>query len=233
LSAPNTPIIVMTSQSTNPKFLPDSGVHGLVGMGYKQLSSFQSEPYSMLDAMVNSNKIKNIVSFRACPSQRLQDSWIDIGNMEKYSDCGGNIAFTYSPSKSYHTVNILNIYVDAVQVKLPSTFQNVDTSIGRYSIIDSCSSYLYVPSSVMDDLRVSIKLSGGLPSKIRNDQSFLELFLKTQIATSLDDFDWKKLPTLTFETVSDQITTWQNKTLKIVMGPEQYIQNINGFCIFI
>jgi hypothetical protein len=146
INASNVPIVAITAQSTNPSFLRTA--NGIIGLAYATLSDYPlNGPRSMIDAFVSSGSTKNRIAFKMCPYALLSYSWIDFGASTPYRECGSNgpLAITISPSKTYLTVNVVGLYVNAERIALPAVFQTSDPSqIGSngkaWSILDSCSS---------------------------------------------------------------------------------------------
>lgn len=130
--ANNVPIIEMTLQSTDPAFL-FGRANGLMGLAYGILSKATSSPKTAMEAFAASGKImKNEIGIQGCQASLIENSWIDFGNTDGYNKCGftGPVAYTISPVQSYHTVNIVNIFISSVKVELPASFQT--TAGGLY-----------------------------------------------------------------------------------------------------
>ncbi|KAI8914220.1 aspartic peptidase domain-containing protein, partial [Gorgonomyces haynaldii] len=230
-SSSNAPIIAMTTQSVNPDFL-STGVNGLVGLAYGNLASVSSSPYTIFDAMVLSNpSMKNQVGFMGCPYFSTNSGWIDIGSDTTYTSCGANgpSAFAQSPTADFYTIDVKNFYVNSNAVQLPASFQST-----RYSIIDSCTSLVIVPTAAYNALVTAIRASNGLPSSFGTTEKNNFLSNSYGYGVSVNSFNWAVLPTFTVETVSNQTSNGSPLSLKLTLGPKQYIQrDADGYFFFL
>jgi hypothetical protein len=207
LNASNAPINVITSQSASPAFLRKG--NGLLGLAYASLSSwFADEPSSLFDSWVQTGKINNQIGFKGCPYTLMTNAFVDFGNSAGFSACGstGPVVTAKSPEKKFHSLNIANMYVGSSKISLPSSFQAATPTTGifsKWSIIDSCSSLIYVPSAMTTVLVQQIIASGGLPSTdLTASDKYNFASGNIQLYTDSSLFNWKLLPTVTFGTSS-------------------------------
>ncbi|KAI8918073.1 aspartic peptidase domain-containing protein [Entophlyctis helioformis] len=243
--ANNAPLAVITDQSADPIFVKGAGSpnqQGLLGIGYPMLSQFSFVPETVVDAWHASGTLrKNEVAFHACPYNQIQDSYIDFGNDDPTYECnpsGVPIAWAKCPVKSYFTLDIRNISVSGKQVTLPSQFQTIEPrlyggNVKAWSIIDSCSSLLRIPTVVNNALKAAVKSSGAMPTAMTSTQvdSFLAATTSYTISTLLK---WNKLPNITFDIVSDEMVNGTSRVFSIVLGGRQYIQCDNdGYCAYL
>nr|KAJ3419101.1 hypothetical protein HK105_007402 [Polyrhizophydium stewartii] len=243
VSANNAPVAVITSQSTSPVFVTGSGsppAQGLMGLAYAPLSSFRFSPASVVDAWVASGTMaKDEIAMHACPYTQMSDAYIDFGNDVPSTECnptGAPLAWAKCPTKSYFTLDVRNVSVNGQIVALPSTFQTTDSHViggssKAWSIIDSCSTMLRVPSTVNSALQNAVRASGGLPSYMTSSQ--VSGLLSASYAYTIGSgINWAALPTLSFDLVSDQIdANGLNKVLTLTLTGRQYLQcDENRFC---
>ena len=239
ISSPNAPFAIITSQSTSPVFVTGSGrfaTQGMMGVAYGSLSRIGLSPKTVVDSWYQYGVIQNnMIGFHACPYQYISQAYIDFGYEEPSTECGGTSepsAWAKSPSNTYYTVDIRSILVGGVALPLPSSFQS-QSSLDYYSLVDSCTSLLLLPSSIVVALRSAIFDSGGLvPAISQNDvTSFLSGRYRFIFGTTPN---WSALPTLTFRMVSSQRNDQGTyRLLDITLGPQQYIQiDPDGYCKF-
>lgn len=160
-------------------------------------------------------------------------SYVDFGNDDPSYKCSSNgvpVVWAYSPARTYFTIDVRAISIDSVPVTLPQTFQN-GIGYNKWSLVDSCTSVMILPGSVITALVNAIQSSGGLPSDLASSPH-LSNFLSGSIGIRpVQPFQWSKLPSISFDITSDQIRPGgQNATFKITLGARQYIQpNANGY----
>ncbi|KAH6585586.1 hypothetical protein BASA50_001195 [Batrachochytrium salamandrivorans] len=236
ITANNTPIIGMFQQTTNPVFTSGSTTsQGLLGIAYPVFASYNVAPATAVDAWFAAGAIpKNEIAFHACPYSLSSQSYIDFGNTQPTYACSSNgvpVVWAYSPVRSYFTLDIRSISINSSPVSLPSTFQTV-SGYRKWSLIDSCTSVLMVPKVVVSSLLAAVRSSGGIPSDLAAS-SYYSDFLNGNVGVIPNNaFHWEKLPTLSFDITSDQMTTVgsKNATFRITLGPKQYIQpDDNGY----
>ncbi|KAJ3256926.1 hypothetical protein HK103_005044 [Boothiomyces macroporosus] len=220
------PIIAMVQQSTNPIFSDGVSSNGLMGIGFGSLASVTNAPLTVMEAFYTSGAVsKNQIAIHGCPYSNLNSAYIDFGNTRPYSSCSSISATFNFPYDSYYTVDVRGISIGKSPVTLPSTFQGKSSSyLGGtdWSIFDSCTSLISVPTVAFNALATAIADSNGLPSVIQSSQ-YLNDWLNgnINIRASSSDFNWGLLPTLNF-TLS---TGGSNPTLvNLILGPQQFIQ---------
>ncbi|KAJ1339205.1 hypothetical protein BSLG_006343 [Batrachochytrium salamandrivorans] len=239
ITANNTPIIAMFKQTTNPVFTSGTPSQGLLGIAYSALASYKVVPATAVDAWFSAGAIpKNEIAFRACPYGLSNQSYIDFGNTQPTYTCSSNgvpVVWAYSPVRSYFTLDIRSISINSSPISLPSTFQNV-TGYRKWSLIDSCTSVLMVPSVVLSSLLDEIRSSGGIPSDLAASAHYSDFLNGRTGVIPRNAFNWTKLPTVSFDITSDQMTTAgsKNATFRVTLGPKQYLQrNDNGYYVMI
>ena len=224
------PLALMTSQSTNPIFSAgDDGVNGLMGLGYPNLAKTRANPKTFVQSWYNNGVIsKNEVAMHGCPYDKANMSWIDVGNTTPYSDCGNYSVTIGIPTPSYYNLDILATYINNQAVDVGNRFQALSNGRKMYSILDSCTSHIIVPSAIMNTIRP--KIVDGLSDRFARDRN-LNSWLNAEIALAVldSDFKWDILPTLGF-TIGSQDSSFKNIT--IVLGPRDYIQTDSSgrFC---
>ncbi|KAJ3326160.1 hypothetical protein HDV06_000036 [Boothiomyces sp. JEL0866] len=220
------PILVMVQQSTDPIFSDGQTSNGLMGIGFGSLASVTDAPLTVTDAFYSSGAVsKNQIAIHGCPYAYLTNAYIDFGNTRAFSSCSSiSVTFTF-PYDSYYTVDVRGISIGGKAVTLPTTFQGASKNYlgGRdWSILDSCTSLISIPTSAFNSLKTAITNSNGLPSIIQSSQ-YLSDWLNGNINVhaSSSDFKWNLLPTIDF-TLS---TGGSSPSLvHIILGPQQYIQ---------
>jgi hypothetical protein len=215
------PIVLMKNQSTNPLFISGNPQQGLLGLGFRELSTAQNSPYSVMDSWYESGALnKNEIGFHGCPYQREEESYIDFGNELTFKGCSNKSATINIPVMSYYNVDIQSIKVNNIKSKLPEDFQN--TGYMYYSILDSCTSLITLPSSVVLDLQQAMLSSGGLSPRLTSSDSFKSWF-DGEIALFLGStyLDFDRLPDITIQLASNRT---DYKDVSLTLGPRQYIQ---------
>ncbi|KAJ3272275.1 hypothetical protein HDV01_005814 [Terramyces sp. JEL0728] len=220
------PILIMYQQSTDPIFSDGQTSNGLMGIGFGSLASISDSPLTVMEALYSSGAVsKNQIAIHGCPYAELSSAFIDFGNTRPYSSCSSTSVTVNFPYESYYTVDVRGISIGGTAVKLPTTFQGPTSSyVGErdWSIFDSCTSLISIPTNAFTALETALKNSNGLPAIISSPQyinDWLNGNINIQAADS--DFKWSKLPTLDFS-IS---TGGNNPTLvHFILGPQQYIQ---------
>lgn len=230
------PIALMTTQSTSPLFLSeDDNISGLLGVGFPSLSSATLQsPRTVMDAWFNEGQIaKKQLAMHGCTYSREDQSFFDIGNDSPYQPkktCANWSATIGIPSPTYFNLDILEISFGAVPVPLSFNWQTRSGGFKTYSILDSCTSLILLPSYIVEYLKNQVYNSGGLSPSILNSVYF-QNWIDGIWSVSWDpkSFNWELLPTVSF-TIKSQATNYQNVTL--VLGPRQYIQvdKTGNFC---
>ncbi|KAI8918074.1 aspartic peptidase domain-containing protein [Entophlyctis helioformis] len=239
VSADNAPFIGVTSQSTDP-LLFHSPLEGLIGIAYDSLSSYKTSEgiQSVLGAWYLSGAMANDeIAFHGCPYSHVEDSYIDIGNTEPSTKCnptGQPNVWAASPVQDFYTVDIRAIYIDGKPIPLPAGFQDPRGSY-PWSLVDSCTSAIFIPENVHTALISAIKASGGLPSEVASS-SVVDSFLNAGVSLRpKNDFDWAKMPTISFDFLTEAaFKAGGHGTFRITLGPRQYLQrDVNGFYTFL
>jgi hypothetical protein len=162
-----------------------------------------------------------------CPYTREDESWMDIGikqvnlgNETPYSDCGNFSVSIGIPFPGHYNMDILAVYVNNKAVDIPS-FQNFKGK-KTYSLLDSCTSLIVVPDSVLSIVQNAIINGGGVSTRFSTDPYF-QSWLKSNTVVQVEesDFNWDVLPTIGF-TIASQDYSFKNIT--VVLGPREYIQ---------
>jgi hypothetical protein len=227
----NVPIAMMVNQSTSPIFASGEPANGLMGLAFESLSSAPSPPFSVVDAWLEQRAIsKNQIAFHGCPYTREAQSWIDIGNETPYTGCGNQSVTINMPYKSYYNLDVQGISVGGIPLPLPTTFQPMGNSRRRYSILDSCTSMILLPSSITLGFQDMLKNSTAFSRTLRTNFYFEQWINGDILMSNLQNhIDFSMLPNITFEIATGRKD--YNST-KLVLGPRQYIQVDNdGFCI--
>ena len=231
VTAPNAPIIMITSQSTSPVFVSGSISQGLMGLAFKPLTNTVSNPYSVMDAWFEAGVIpRNQVSFHGCPSRKRNESWIDFGNETPVTKCGNKNATLYMPTVSHVNIEILQIRVGGTSIPFPNEFQVSLNFTKTYSVLDSCTSLILLPTAIHDVFKASVINSNAFSSRVKNYALF-EDWVGGLYSLGLvpADVNFSKLPTLTFT-----LSTGRNdgNAISLTLGPRQYLEiDIMGYCI--
>jgi hypothetical protein len=223
------PIALIIEQSTSPLFLDEeSNISGLIGVGFPSLSAATlASPQTVMDAWFNSGQIeKKQLAIHGCTYERESESYIDIGNESLYEPAGcTNFSATIGiPSPSYYNLDILQITFANSVVPLNSAWQTVKVSTQlyrRYSVLDSCTSVILLPTYMVTLLKNQVIASGGLSAILGN--VYLNDWLNgmSGVAWNPNSIKWELLPEVSL-TIKSQTTNQKNVTL--VLGPRQYIQ---------
>ncbi|KAJ8324242.1 hypothetical protein O5D80_007437 [Batrachochytrium dendrobatidis] len=238
----NLPVVAVKKQSPdlvgiNPEF------DGVFGFGHPYLLNRHSRITAM-DVLYTNNVIpNNEVSIQLCQYGMRSKSFINIGNTEITAKCGtdGNsVAWVNSPSNDHHTVNIKSILVNGKRVDLPAEFQKkVEHGHILYSIVETCSTFMYFPQTVVTALVNAIVDSGAIivkktkserkhklsPKEI--DDIFWKLHLMLESGFHID---WKNLPTFTIVMYAQTPVTDENSNsvVAIKLGPRDYLQKVDS-----
>ncbi|KAI8900855.1 aspartic peptidase domain-containing protein [Globomyces pollinis-pini] len=218
------PVALMTKQSKTPVFTSGSPSQGLMGLAFPIISELHANPPTVMDAWFKNGQIKkNEIALHGCPYTMQSKSWIDFGNETPYTDCGGRSVTISIPFKSYFTLNVKSISISGSSQTLPKQFQAASKKFSAgyaWSILDSCTSVIVLPDSIVVDLQNKIKASGGFSKTITSEAYYFSAFLDAQgaIQISKDEINWNLLPSLSFVITSDL------GDIELVIGPRQYIQ---------
>ena len=189
------------------------------GIAFPSISrNSANKPATIIDGWYQSGVIpKNVVTFHGCPYSRESEAWIDFGNSTPYTACGNIQATVKVPSASYFNLNITDVTVNGSSIPLQSDFQT-----RLFSILDSCTSNILVPSYIYDFLRDQIVGYFGLSLDLQSSAEF-DQFMNGEIRLELDEsaFIWDKLPNISV-TLASGFDQYSSVTL--VIGPRQYIQ---------
>ena len=229
------PVVIATSQSVAPQFMDGTTYQGLIGLAY---------PYPTLlrgaDSLVHFWSSSTVLSkyqiaFHGCTADNIANSYVDFGNDTAFT--GGSSATAVRikmPIKSYFTVNIVEILIAGNPATLTGTWQ----ANNDWSVFDSCTTKIYIPSLAFSAFKAAITSSGGLSTTLQNDPK-LSFYLNglgfnsnpgfTNPYTS-SDFIWNKLPSLSFK-IKTYVTSNSYATLTI--GPKHYLQLLGDTYYFL
>ena len=227
------PVNLITSQSTSPVFVSGANSQGIMGLAFRPLTATTTNPYSVVDAWFASGVIpRNQIAFHGCPYRRTSDSWIDFGNETPVTKCGNKSATLYMPYVSHVNVEILQIRVGSTSVALPSNFQLASSTSKVYSIIDSCTSLIYIPKSVHDVFLNALINSGAFSTSLTtfaNFQDWLSGLFSLKFSASA--LNYTKLPSITFSLSTGKS---DGQMISLTLGPRQYLElGPSGYCKFI
>jgi hypothetical protein len=132
---------------------------GLIGLAYDALSTSGVEPATVMSSLV-SNKIlpRDIIGFRGCPADSLNTSLISWGEDDRSLTCGGYVGWAKVVDPTHYTVNVVGIAVNGTWLNLPT--QGWQEGLNNHSIVDSCTTLVYVPQFVHDELMAAVSRSG-------------------------------------------------------------------------
>lgn len=211
------PIMAMKNQSTEPWFI-GGRVNGLIGLAFTALAS-SSEQGTVMDAWFSGNQIsRNQIAFHGCPYLSATESWIDFGNDVPYSKCGNQYARIKLKELIYYKVDVQSIIIGSTKFEL-----NVS------SVIDSCNSFIFVPTSVAESFRQSLLTSGAFSTNITKAFTYRYWISgNTVLKFQPEDINYDLLPNFTFTLSSGHD---EYETVSLSLGPRQYIQgNSAGYC---
>lgn len=195
-TAQDAPIALATEQTVSPNFFDDTG--GLIGLAFPALSQFPTEPKTLFDAWVSraGGSIKNQIGFYGCPYSLIEQSWIDFGNTEPMNDTYSSFvkATAQSPALDFYNIDIRGILLGESRLSLPTSFQR-----GSYSIVDSCTTVILLPSKIANSFQKRILNSGGFDSLQLTDSMLISFILgEITVLCPSSVFKWELLPSLTF-----------------------------------
>jgi hypothetical protein len=235
--AAEAPIFLMQTQNPDPKLVSGSPEQGILGVAFQPLSAVQNETFSIMDAWLNSTLIeKNEIAFHGCPYSREKDSWIDFGNETPYraSDnrCSAIKAKILMPAKTYFTITLEAVAIGSRNLNLPSNFQSSSNSMfSQNSVIDSCTTFIYLPAVTVERIRRTISNSGAFDRSAIGDQEFEDWLLgKFAFRAGPQFLDFDLLPPISFQFESGHFLY---ESVTLTLGPRQYIQvDSEGYCNF-
>jgi hypothetical protein len=232
---------VATSQNTPKESYAGQfmdGIHseGLMGLGYPTLAlGGDTVVHSWFKDGVIS---KYQIAFHGCSPDKTENSWIDIGNDTPYknplSECQQNSTQISIPDDGtgYYSLDIISMAVNEKTISLPSPWQDY-----HFSLLDSCTTQVFLPSNIFSSLIASILSSGGFSKALANDRYLPKYFdgsmgyyISSAEYTS-NDIIWSKLPTIS---ITIRSSTASSTTL--ILTPKQYlmyIDYIGGWFFFI
>jgi hypothetical protein len=118
-----------------------------------------------MTALFKSKQIsRDLVAFRGCPATSNTLSLIDFGAEDPSLTCSSTsdlISWVKVVSPTHFAINVVNINVGDVDLKIPTdgTWQS---GINSQSIVDSCTTVLYIPQFAYKALIQKILDSGVL-----------------------------------------------------------------------
>ncbi|TPX49924.1 hypothetical protein SeMB42_g01473 [Synchytrium endobioticum] len=231
------PLIGVTSQTQNPKVMSGgTGSTGLWGIAYRSLSSYttasSSTPATVFEALVaqNPSAIQNNIAFRACPYPYAGSSAMDIGATNNQLTCSttGVVGYARIPQEAWYTVQVLGIAVNGKFTFLPSGFQT-SNAYGQWSIVDTCTSLLYLTNAAWMTLANAVLNSNAIPGLTSYGTDESNPFFHYQMgirASAGSNINWGALPSLTIDMVMNQSTV-----VTLTIFGHQYIQldPVNGY----
>ena len=220
VSANNAPFAAMMKQTNMADGVK---IQGILGVAYDSISTLGTTPRTVMDAWYQAGVLQNNeIAFHACPSNLMSQAYIDFGNSDPSFSCnpsGSPYVWAESPSTNYYTINVLDILIGGSSAPVPSTFQEAQLSDGSQSwtVVDSCTSILLLPDSVVQALVTKILNSGAVPSNW--PQSTINSFFNVESVVSNPGFNWAKFPTLSFV-----IDSGTGSNFQITLSANEYIQ---------
>ncbi|KAK5670238.1 hypothetical protein QVD99_003253 [Batrachochytrium dendrobatidis] len=219
----------------NPNF------DGVFGFGHPSLSEHHS-PITAMDVLYNGGVISNNeVSLQLCSHDIFQQSFVNIGNTDITPKCGTDgtsVAWVQSPTNDCHNVNIKSILINGEQANLPAEFQKkVEDDHTLYSYIQTCSSYMIFPETVVTALVGAILDSGAITIKNNlftsklSKREIKKIFWRSYaMPESTYNIDWNKLPSLSITMHAETPVTLENynSVVTIKLSPKDYIQRVNS-----
>lgn len=217
------PVIAIAEQSTEPLFINNDPMNGLLGVAFSSLATPVMAANNLMDAWVEGGKVKrNQIAFHGCPYSRENQSWIDFGNETPFDKCGNVSATIKMPRKTYYTVDLYSVLINGEQTTLPATFQQK-----KDSILDSCTSLIYLPLAIVEAFRDTLVSSDAFSYALTSSSYFPNWIVgKSSLKLGVADIDFSLLPNVTFVLASENKTT-----VSLVLGPRHYIQaDAQGYC---
>ncbi|KAL5033624.1 hypothetical protein BDV3_000591 [Batrachochytrium dendrobatidis] len=227
LNSSNAPIFGIKSQDTNtlPIYTANQGYFGL---GYPQGAKYVANPPTVVDAFISSgNMIKNEIALQMCSPVFSSLAYIDIGNSQPSTKCGSNgipTIWASSPDRSSISLNVKAVTVNSNPIPFPASFQ-MGTGAAKWSQIDTIQSVILLPSSMFSIFVNALIGSGGLPPDLLQSSNLSPFLFGETVYRPAYTIFWYNLPTISFDIVSNQIGPdgINNATLRITLGPHQYI----------
>jgi hypothetical protein len=221
------PVAMITNQSSEPAFINGQPTQGLIGLGFKALSSSKDSPYSLPDSWFQSGQIpKNQFAFHGCPYSKENQSWIDFGNETPYIGCGDEMVYVKIPKQTFFTLDIHDFLINGQIVDKPTQFQT-EGVFDQYSVLDSCTSLIYLPKIIITNLVTQMIASGGFHQKLIGSHYFQNWIEGTVSVKLKHKVNFDLLPNIGFQIATGR-PDYEYVTLTI--GPRQYIQiDIDGY----
>ncbi|OAJ43891.1 hypothetical protein BDEG_27204 [Batrachochytrium dendrobatidis JEL423] len=234
------PVLAVQKQSPDLVGI-DPEFDGIFGFGYTSLSKHHPQITAM-NTLYNDGVISNNeIGIQLCPYDILHESFINIGNTDVTAKCGtdgSSVAWVNSPTNDRHTVNIKNILINGEEVELPAEFQKkVENGRTLYSVIQTCSTFMYFPRVVVKALIDAILDSNAITVKKTvfsnklNKKEVKRIFWEHYaMLESGFNIDWNKLPSFTIVMFAQNPVTDDNRNsvVKITLGPKDYIQRYDS-----
>ncbi|KAJ3189055.1 Beta-secretase 2 [Irineochytrium annulatum] len=223
LSATSCPFLAMTDQDTNnPVATGQPGTsQGLLGIAYDSLSVF-GDGGTVLSTMVAQGAVKHdAIGVRACQMNSGNASVLDWGlelasQLVCASDVGigagssdplaiGVLGWASTPEENFYSLDVTGVTINGVNMTLGSGWQKVTSASGggrvgarMYSIIDSCTTVMFLPQMMHGALVEGIKATNVFQGYGWSDAD-VNSFLNFQGAARLGSaFPYSKLPTIQF-----------------------------------
>ncbi|KAI9355675.1 aspartic peptidase domain-containing protein [Zopfochytrium polystomum] len=238
-----TPVAVMKEQTTNPAVTDGSFSNGLLGIAFDSIASYSgAAPRSFLSALVSSSLIKkDRVAFRGCPATSTSTSYVDWGaeepdlaackkSTDPKTDVPGILGWAAVVDAAHYAVDVRAISLTTAgataSVALPAHWQE---GLNSDSIVDSCTTILYLPTVAQQALVKAVKASGALKDAGLNAKGvtgFLEELAGVPAQTKID---YTLLPKLTFT-----LAGYPSGVVNVTLTGKNYIQGDgNGWLYFV
>jgi hypothetical protein len=145
-------------QTTNP-VMDGTITQGLIGIAYDSLATSGIQPATVLTSLLLQNVItRDIVGFRGCPATSSIPSVIDWGNDDRNLTCGGLVGWVKVVDRTHYTVNVVGLAVSGTWLALPT--RGWQEGLNNRSIVDSCTTIMYIPQFLYQVLMEAVVNSG-------------------------------------------------------------------------
>ncbi|KAJ3414456.1 Beta-secretase 2 [Chytridiales sp. JEL 0842] len=228
------PFAVVTQQTSNPVF-DGSTTQGLIGIAYDSLSTSNVRPATVLSAMSDQKSIASeVVSFRGCPANSASPSVVDWGRDNRNLTCSSQLGWAQVADASHFSVDVIGISVGSKSLPLPTVGWQAGAN-GK-SLVDSCTTILYLPQFVHNELIAQVRASGAFNGIRGLSETNLNNFLfELYSLPATLPINYTALPTLSFTLLSpppSNPSTTPRGNLTLTLLPQNYIQQDNQGNIF-
>ena len=228
--------MVATSQNTDAEsyagpFMDGLYHQGLMGLAFPELAVGRD---TVVNAWYQDGAIsKYAIAFHGCSPELTSNGWIDFGNdtayQNPYPSCKSGPQLVNMPKdgSGFYNLDIQGFSVQGKSISLPEPWQD-----SMFSILDSCTTQIFLPARVFTTIQSAILKSGAFSKALASDPNLERYFdglsniaIPYELYSS-SDISWSKLPTLSV-TIYTHVTP--SSTITLTLSASQYLMFVPDY----